>query len=82
MNKQTSEIKIDGGALLAKLFLPHIIMSTFAKWGMMLTAFLAVLQLIFGLPFHFMWGFMLVPLGSVAAYLIDKRSSSVSFRPK
>lgn len=53
--------------------IPMAILGKFAKGGMVLSCLFFVLNMFVApLPFHPMYGFMLVPIGAVAAYLFGK----------
>lgn len=60
------------GDILASV-VPFIILAKFAHWSIILTALLALLSLVVTLPFHFLWGFSLVPIGGLIAIYAGKR---------
>lgn len=62
-------------ALAMVSVIPYIILAKFAHWSIILTALLALASLIVTLPFHFMWGFALVPIGGLVAIYAGKKAS-------
>ena len=54
--------------------LPYIVLAKFAHWSIIVTAILALISVFFTLPFHFMWGFSLVPIGGLVAIFLGKRA--------
>lgn len=60
---------------------PYIILAKFAHWSIILTAILALLTVTVGLPFHYLWGFALVPIGGLFAIYVSGRIKVIA-KPK
>ena len=56
--------------------IPMIVFAQWARWSLMVVAVLLAADLLIGLPFTALWGFVLVPIGAVASivtgYLIEQ----------
>jgi hypothetical protein len=68
--------KSDYNELIANAFqrlLALALVGIFAQFGMIITVLLLVISLFTTLPFSPMWGFIVVPVGIVLAYVFSKK---------
>jgi hypothetical protein len=56
--------------------IPMLILANFARWSLMAVALLLAAQLLVGIPFSPLWGFMMVPLGAVVSIYAGYKLSS------
>lgn len=63
-------------AIFVMQTIPMLILANFAKWSIAAVALLLAADLLIGLPFTALWGFVLVPIGAAfsiaAGYYINK----------